>query len=82
MEAGEAVVSWMGQGEAVVDCMGPGWPVVGWIEMGELVVLHSTTMTAGVPLVRWQAVGPVRRVVDQRPINAPLVGVERLLGIE
>ena len=82
MEAGEAVVGWMGSGDAVVDCMGPGLPVVGWMEMGEPVVLHSTTMTAGVPLVRWQPVGLVSSLADQRPINAPLVGVERPRGIE
>ena len=93
LEVGEAVVSWIGQGEAVVDRMGPGRPG-GWMELGELVagrvlqhailqvVLHSTTMTAGVPLVRWQAVGLVRRLVPQRTINAPVVGVERRRGIE
>ena len=64
------------------------------MEMGELVagrvlqnailqvVMHSTTMTAGVPLVRWQAVGLVRRLVDHSPRNAPVVGVERRRGIE
>ena len=57
--------------------MGQGLPVVGWMEMGELVVVHSTTMTAGVPLVRL-----VSSLADQPPINAPLVGVERPGGIE
>ena len=64
------------------------------MEMGELVagrvlqnaslqvVMHSTTMKAGVPLVRWQAVGLVRRLVHQRTINAPVGGVERRRGIE
>ena len=53
-------VGWMEVGEAVVECMGHGRPLVGWMEMGELlavrVLLHSTTMTAGVPLVRWPLV--------------------------
>ena len=38
MEAGEAVVGWMGSGEAVVHCMGPRGPVVGWLELEELVM--------------------------------------------
>ena len=46
------------------------------------VVMHPTTMTAGVPLVRWQPVGLVSSPADQRPINAPLVGMERPDGIE
>ena len=65
------VVGWMVL-EAVVDCMGPRGPVVGWMEMGELVagrvlqnailqvVMHSTTMAAGVPLVHQR---PIRRLV-------------------
>ncbi len=86
MDVGEAVVSWMGQEETVVECMGHGRSLVGWMEMGELLavrmLLHSTTMTAGMPLVRWQEVGLVRPLVHQRPIDAPLVGAERLRGIE
>ena len=86
MEVGEAVVSWIGQEETVVECMGHGRALVGWMEMGELlavrVLLHPTTMTAGVPLVRWQAIGLVRPLVHQRPLDAPVVGVERLRGIE
>ena len=66
--------------------MGPGWQVAGWMEMGERVagrvVLHLTTMTAGVPLVRWQAAGLVRRLVAHIPINALVVEVERRRGIE
>ena len=94
MEVGEAVVGWMVPGGAVVECMGPGGPVVGWMEMGESVagrgmqnailqvMMHSTATSPWVPLVRWQAVGRVKRLVHQPPINAPVVGVERLRGIE
>ena len=71
-------------GEAVVECMGHGRPLVGWMEMGERlagrVVLHLTTKTAGVPLVRWQATDLSRQLVHQHP-RAHLAGAERPGGI-
>ena len=72
------MVDWAGSGVAVVDCTGPGRPVVGRMETG---VLHSTAMTAGVPFVRWQAVGTGGRLVRQRPTDARVVGAEHRRGI-